>query len=357
MSIFEENFIPVMGMHRSGTSCMGGILSQIGCYTGIPENQLPADSNNPLGYFEDSKIVQLNDEILSQETSNFFQQYPILNQLCDNINPDNFAWVLGAWSNQIDNKNNFDQNKIEPILLHYLSGHTKKQPCVIKDPRMSITYKIWSKYLNTKAAILMIRNPENVAISLYKRDFLSFETSYDMWHLYMTAALNSLKNIPFLIVDYDHLINETKITVEQIISFLLKNGLNIDTSKKKEAINSVKSELYRSKITSSNIQHPEIYSIYQELLIENTIGKKSSGNYSQRRIRDRLKNAVYSCHASNAAQKLTALKTLNKEIENEALYRFNRINNHPISGPFLKMLRSLKSDPEFGTIEKFFREK
>src|SRR5919106_6018808 len=57
--------ICVLGMHRSGTSLVAGVLRLLGVDLGSDEEFLPPDSNNQSGYFELADLVEINDEILA----------------------------------------------------------------------------------------------------------------------------------------------------------------------------------------------------------------------------------------------------------------------------------------------------
>ena len=54
----------MLGMHRSGTSALAGLLSQMGAIA--PKNLLPPTTENPKGYWESKPIMQLNDDILKE---------------------------------------------------------------------------------------------------------------------------------------------------------------------------------------------------------------------------------------------------------------------------------------------------
>ena len=52
----------VLGMHRSGTSAITGLLSKLGIALGT--NLMVGDEYNEKGYFENSHIVSANDDFL-----------------------------------------------------------------------------------------------------------------------------------------------------------------------------------------------------------------------------------------------------------------------------------------------------
>ncbi|HMB65244.1 MAG TPA: hypothetical protein VKO42_00060, partial [Patescibacteria group bacterium] len=67
MTIKNNNFktVVVIGMHRSGTSLVAGIMQCLGVDMG--SNLLSGNRGNPLGFFEDEDILDLNKRILGQK--------------------------------------------------------------------------------------------------------------------------------------------------------------------------------------------------------------------------------------------------------------------------------------------------
>lgn len=52
----------VMGMHRSGTSLLGGVLQRLGL--SLPGEVIAADQHNPAGYFEWDQVVEIQENLL-----------------------------------------------------------------------------------------------------------------------------------------------------------------------------------------------------------------------------------------------------------------------------------------------------
>ena len=59
----ENQNIIILGMHRSGTSLVAGILFRFGIFMG--KNFLGIHASNPFGHFEDQNVIDLNDQILA----------------------------------------------------------------------------------------------------------------------------------------------------------------------------------------------------------------------------------------------------------------------------------------------------
>ena len=67
-TINENRYIPgviILGMHRSGTSVVGGVMNKMGLNTGGPLIQ-PAE-DNAKGFFERIDVVLQNDEIMKKQ--------------------------------------------------------------------------------------------------------------------------------------------------------------------------------------------------------------------------------------------------------------------------------------------------
>ena len=77
--------IIVLGMHRSGTSALSGVLSHAGVFFG--RNLLKELPENPKGFFENTEVVNFNEAILSREGVSWHNPYNLkaLNDLQSDI--------------------------------------------------------------------------------------------------------------------------------------------------------------------------------------------------------------------------------------------------------------------------------
>ncbi len=74
----------ILGMHRSGTSALGGTLNLMGLEFG--SNLMIANDGNPKGYFENNFICKLNEKILLEAKSVWHD----IHFKVDNINKNKF---------------------------------------------------------------------------------------------------------------------------------------------------------------------------------------------------------------------------------------------------------------------------
>ena len=58
--------VSVIGMHRSGTSMVAGLLSIAGLDLGSDERLLASDEGNASGYWENLELQDLNERILQR---------------------------------------------------------------------------------------------------------------------------------------------------------------------------------------------------------------------------------------------------------------------------------------------------
>jgi hypothetical protein len=56
--------IILLGMHRSGTSAVAGLIHLMGAYVGDETIYMPPTKDNPKGYWERMDVYRFNDRFL-----------------------------------------------------------------------------------------------------------------------------------------------------------------------------------------------------------------------------------------------------------------------------------------------------
>ncbi|MCP4466502.1 MAG: hypothetical protein GY813_07120, partial [Halieaceae bacterium] len=150
MSANPRPIVVVLGMHRSGTSAIAGLLEQLGASLG--NCLIPAAADNTLGFFEDAECVALNDEILSELGLGW--------QSCSAI----------VWNEATQQllQTRFAERAIG--IVRRLTRHDAPVTAV-KDPRMSRLLPFWQQifvHANVAARYLWVtRSPNAVCQSLH----------------------------------------------------------------------------------------------------------------------------------------------------------------------------------------------
>ena len=63
--------IVVLGMHRSGTSALTGMLHSLGIHLGPEEDLKSPQKDNPQGFWENNTLVEFNDRLLNRANSSW----------------------------------------------------------------------------------------------------------------------------------------------------------------------------------------------------------------------------------------------------------------------------------------------
>jgi hypothetical protein len=198
----SRNVIVVLGMHRSGTSAVSGVLESLGFSIG--KNIMPSSSNNPKGYFENKQIVDFNDHLLKQSGVNWADVYKL---------PFNF---FGG--------NQFFAKQNESIKRLILDEFDLSGPLLIKDPRMSVLLPFWMPVFRELQLnpyyILVCRHPAGVSESLKVRDNLTELRSEKLWLYYNLSAELYTREYNRLFISYDHLLTEIPEAANRFFQYL-----------------------------------------------------------------------------------------------------------------------------------------
>ena len=254
----------VLGMHRSGTSALGGVLNLIGLDFG--SELLPANEGNPKGYFENRYVFKLNEHILYE---------------------NNTSWHDVHFKVQDINSHKFNVyvKEAEKILI----GEFKySEKFVIKDPRISILFPIWEKAcqnLNYKIKIILqYRNPLEVAKSLEKRDGFSLERSLLVWSHYVLQAEYLSRQYKKISTTFQDLVEDPVKFIKDLQSFI---GIKIDKNIQKELKIFIDKRIKHNNIPLKNFSKDT--PAYLKKLV-NLIDKKDFENVKKF---DRIRNDFY----------------------------------------------------------------
>ena len=192
----------VVGCHRSGTSYVSGLLSSLVDFS--RPSDLDRTVDNPRGYFESTLLRPFNDQLLA--ASGFSWDRPPLTPV---------HWSQGRFLLQaIRRKRDFE-------------GYALSNLWVDKDPRLALTRPLYEHLLLKKVPCLFVlRNPLEVARSLWLRDGFSLDKGLLIWLLYNRGCAVGFQHDLDSLVSYEHLLCGNKLQLTRIRKFL-KNTINI----------------------------------------------------------------------------------------------------------------------------------
>jgi hypothetical protein len=183
----------VLGMHRSGTSALTGLIVRLG--VDAPRTLHPPNEWNPLGYWESEPILEFHDRLLRATGTSW-----------DAWTPLNASLAAVPFTSE---------------LTRLVAAEFGSAPIfVVKDPRMCRLVPFWLSTLEAAdvepAAILMVRDPVEVSRSLAARDRLPAEFSLLMWLRHMLDAEHATRGLSRSIVSYRELLTDWRAVARRI---------------------------------------------------------------------------------------------------------------------------------------------
>jgi hypothetical protein len=184
----------LLGMHRSGTSALAGLLQSQGFLA--PHDVPLADGNNPSGYWEPQRIVACHMALMEQ--------------------------LRTSWDDPLLIEQGFSGERL-PAAMDQLEQALEQafppadQPgadavALVKDPRQCRLQPVWNALLQAHqidaAAVLIVREPLAVVRSLQRRDQLPVNRSLLLWLQYTLEAERHTRHLPRLLLTYQQLLRD-----------------------------------------------------------------------------------------------------------------------------------------------------
>lgn len=188
----------ITGMHRSGTSMLAEWVS----HTGLTMGEGPGfevDSANPRGLFERRDVVDFNDHWLGVLGGSWWAPPNVKEQTWRSVN----AEELTAARRELD------------VFRARFSGW------FVKDPRLSLLLPLWDRLaLHTLPAVVAIRKPRDVAMSLHMRNGLTLRRGLALWLAYNRALFSHMQGRAFLVLDLTSTLERPESAAEALLGFL-----------------------------------------------------------------------------------------------------------------------------------------
>jgi hypothetical protein len=169
----------VLGMHRSGTSGVAGLLARMGAHAGPPDDLL-VGPDNPKGHYESARLHMACVRRLAAAGGDWRE--PPRDAPAAAV--DAFRREVGALVTAFD----------------------ARRPWLLKEPRLCLLARELLPLLTRPLFVHVVRDPRAVAASLVARDGLEPGAALALWEHYTRAAFEASRGWPRLVVDYDALL-------------------------------------------------------------------------------------------------------------------------------------------------------
>lgn len=185
--VTKRNALLVLGTHRSGTSVVAGCFVQLGAFG--PKTLMPPDANNPTGYWESLALHDFHERLLVAAGTRW--------DAWTQVSP---TWLDAAAANHagLECRRLLEEEYADAALL------------VIKDPRICRLMPFWLPVLADagidSSAVLVFRNPYDVAASITDRNGLVRDEGLLLWMRHVLESEFHSRNIPRSLVRYEDLL-------------------------------------------------------------------------------------------------------------------------------------------------------
>jgi hypothetical protein len=188
----------VVGMHRSGTSLLTALLAMSGAETGSHKALTGPDRHNPKGFWEHNRFRAVNEYLLSSQGR---------------------EWDCPA---------DFDIDAVdadEPALRaraeEVLGSVRQEGSCfVVKDPRLCLTLSFWQRHCPELVPLVPIRNPVEVAFSLYRRNRIPVPIGIALWEYYVLSAARLALPVDPVVVRHTDLVRDPFVELGRIVELV-----------------------------------------------------------------------------------------------------------------------------------------
>lgn len=182
----------IIGMHRSGTSMVAGLLQRCGLHLG--DNLLMGLKDNPSGHFEDKEFLALNKRILRESGGSWKE-------------PPKTVAVPG---------------RTVEAMRTFIDKWPRDRLVGWKDPRSCLTLPIWinAMWPEDMRIVFVLRPFNEVAESLRKRN--GFSVKYSSWLVsqYIRQAILNLRGTDYILTGYHSYFNNWKGELGKVCKFL-----------------------------------------------------------------------------------------------------------------------------------------
>jgi hypothetical protein len=297
-----RRLVLVLGVGRSGTSLITGILGQLGFH--IPQPEISADETNPRGFGEPAWVVSFHTELMRRHRVTVFDARPA-------------AWEVTARA--------ASDPAVQRELREWLQAQLdQSDPLAVKDPRIAWFLPLWLGCLAElgvpHASITMLRHPAEILTSA-RRWYGTWQTDASRaaaWLNVMLETERATRLTPRAFLRYERLLSDWRSELGRAWEMLGRPRLSgIERERLGEVDRLVDPGLRRSRVGWEGIAVPaSVRDLAEETWKALQLHAEATGDTAPTHDRlDSLRSAYVSLYEeaeSIAQSSLTAVKPKRK---------------------------------------------
>jgi glycosyltransferase involved in cell wall biosynthesis len=194
----------VLGMHRSGTSSVTGLLSKAGAYFGPDEFATETNDENPKGFWERRDVREVCDALLASAGATWWRVADFaLEAIPSGVRDEQLA-------------------RFSEIVREL----DTRPPWVIKEPRLCLLLPLLLPALDSPVCVHVAREPLEIAASLAARNDFPEPAGIALWELYSACAYTASAGLPRVLVRYADLVAAPVATTNALLAQLASLGVD-----------------------------------------------------------------------------------------------------------------------------------
>jgi GT2 family glycosyltransferase len=190
--------VVVLGMHRSGTSSVAGLLARLGVWPG-EDSALLIGPDNPRGHYE---LAELHSACVRR-----------------------LAAAGGDWKRPPTDATPQAVDAFRREVAAILDTLAPRRPWFVKEPRLCLLVRELLPLLTRPVFVHVVRDPLEVADSLAARDGLGRREALALWERYTRSAFAATRGWPRVVVDYGELVADPYAVATRLHADLAALGL------------------------------------------------------------------------------------------------------------------------------------
>lgn len=236
-----SDVVIVLGMHRSGTSAVAGVLSKLG--GALPKTIMASNGGNPRGYFESRSFMDFHDELLDSAGSRW----------------SDWRQFSPTWYKSLA-----AQSFRERAKELFKSEFDEAPLSILKDPRICRFTPFWLNILEemgTAAKVVIpIRSPLEVARSLKRREGMAVTEGLLLWLRHVLDAELQSRNATRSIFAWDQFISDWRQTTDKIARETGIEWPRVSDRSRQEIENFLDAEFVHEHVDDEELRgHPEVH--------------------------------------------------------------------------------------------------
>lgn len=208
---------------------MAETLNRLGLNSPRADDLIPAGPWNRQGHWESKQLSGFNERLLRR--------------------------LGGAWTSPPELHAGWQSDKaLDDLRIEAastLAAIFGPRPIAWKDPRLCVVLPFWETVISPPAAaVLVYREPLEVAASLTSRNGLPTTHGLALWERYLRSACTNLAGIPTVVTDYQRVLERPAEWFAELVDFLRDVGVVVDHGSAASALASINADLHHQRIDS-----------------------------------------------------------------------------------------------------------